>query len=106
LAEDVLRLLKEEAKNKGLSKLSRAKISIGETLITDLLEFNDLFSTISLGSSAEGVKLNIEISKLKAICSDCKKDFNPKSLRFDCPNCGSTNIKISSGREIVIREIS
>jgi hydrogenase nickel incorporation protein HypA/HybF len=106
LAEDVLRLLKDEAKTRGIVKLQRARVAIGETLITDQAEFLELFSTISTGSPAEGIKLEIEISPLKAVCSGCKKDFSPKDLRFDCPSCGSTDIKVSSGREIVIRDIS
>ncbi|MFA4966941.1 MAG: hydrogenase maturation nickel metallochaperone HypA [Candidatus Margulisiibacteriota bacterium] len=105
LAEDVLKLLKEEAQKKGLAKLEFAKVSIGETLISDPPEFKEIFSMISTGSPAEGVRLEIEITPLKAICADCKKDFNPKNLRFDCPNCGSTNIKVASGREIIVKEI-
>ncbi len=105
LAEDVLKLLKEKAKDQGLLKLSYAKVAIGETLITDQPEFHELFSMISAGSPAEGMKLEIEISPLKAVCSGCKKDFIPKDLRFDCPHCGSTDIKVASGREIIIKEI-
>jgi len=105
LAEDVLRLLKEEANKKNIQKLAYAKVAIGETLISDPAEFNDIFSTISMGSPAEGIKLDLEITKLKVVCADCKKDFNPKALRFDCPACGSTNIKVESGREIVVLEI-
>jgi len=105
LAEDVLRLLKEEAQKKSLPKIEFAKVLIGETLISDPPEFKDLFAMISAGSPAEGVRLEIEIVPLKAVCADCNKDFNPKNLRFDCPNCGSTNIKVASGREIVIKEI-
>ncbi|HTY13653.1 MAG TPA: hydrogenase maturation nickel metallochaperone HypA [Candidatus Omnitrophota bacterium] len=105
LAEDVLRLLKEEAKNKGLKKITRAKVAIGETLISDPPEFHELFAMISAGSPAEGMKLEVEISPLKAVCSGCKKEFIPKELRFDCPHCGSTDIKVASGREITIREI-
>ena len=79
LAEDVLRLVKEEAKKKGLSKLTYGKVAIGETLITHQEEFMELFSMISATSPAEGMKLEIEITPLKALCSDCKKNSTPKS---------------------------
>jgi len=105
LAEDILRKIKEEAKKNGLSKVAYAKIRVGETLVTDQPELIELFSMVSTGSSAEGAKLDIVLSPLKAVCSSCKKEFNPKVIRFDCPNCGSGSIKITTGNELVIEEI-
>ncbi len=105
LAQDVLGKVKAEAKAKGLSKITYAKVKIGETLITDPPEFQEIFSTISMGSVAEGMQLELEISPLKALCADCKKEFNSQTPRLDCPHCGSTNIKISSGQELVIEDL-
>ncbi|KPJ69732.1 hypothetical protein AMJ44_02620 [candidate division WOR-1 bacterium DG_54_3] len=61
LAQDVLEKVKAEAKAKGLSKVIYAKAKIGETLITDPPEFEEIFSTISAGSVAEGMQLDLEI---------------------------------------------
>lgn len=105
LAQDVLEKIREEAKAKGWSKVAYARAKIGETLITDPLEFEEIFSTISSGSVAEGMKLDLEVLPLKASCSDCKKGFNPKALRLDCPHCGSTNISIHSGKELLIEDL-
>ena len=105
LAEDILRKIKEEAKTRGLSKVSYAKIRVGETLVTDQPELIELFSMISTGTLTEGTKLDIVISPLKAICGSCKKEFNPKVIRFDCPDCGSNSINIASGKELVIEEL-
>lgn len=105
LAEDVLNKIKEEAKNKGLSKISYAKVRVGESRITDPPEFKEILSTISAGSVAEGMELELEISPLKAFCSDCKKEFDSKIPRFDCPHCSSTNIQISSGKELIIETL-
>ncbi|MFH1710240.1 MAG: hydrogenase maturation nickel metallochaperone HypA [bacterium] len=102
LAEDILRKIKDEARSRGLSKVSYAKIKVGETLVTDRPELEQLFSMISTGTVAEGVKLDIVISPLKAVCGSCKKEFNPKVMRFDCPSCGSGSIQISSGKELLI----
>lgn len=105
LAEDILRKIKEKAKNSDLSKVSYAKILIGETLVSDRPELEQLFSMISTGTLAEGMKLDITISPLKAICGNCQKEFNPKVIRFDCPSCGSGSIKITSGKELIIEEL-
>jgi len=105
LAEDILRKIKEEGKTRNLSRISYAKIKIGETLISDRPELEQLFSMISTGTLAEGTKLDIVLSPLKAICASCKKEFNPQVIRFDCPNCGSGSINITSGKELLIEEL-
>ena len=105
LAQDVLEKVKAEARAKALSKVTYAKVKIGETLITDPPEFEEIFSTISAGSVAEGMQIDLEILPLKASCSDCKKEFKSKVLRLDCPHCGSTNIQISSGKELLIEDL-
>jgi len=105
LAEDILRKIKEEARKNNLPRISYAKIRIGETLVTDQPELIELFSMISTGTLAEGTKLDIVISPLKAVCGNCKKEFNPQVIRFDCPNCGSGSIKITSGNELIIEEL-
>jgi len=105
LAEDVLTKIKEAARKQGLTKLTYAKVQIGETLITDPPEFRELFNTISSGSVAEGMGLELEIKSLRVECVECKSAFNPEKLRFDCPQCGSTNIQVVSGREINIIDL-
>jgi hydrogenase nickel incorporation protein HypA/HybF len=105
LAEDVLNKIRKEAKRKGLSKVNYAKVKIGETLITDPPEFQEIFSTISSGSMAEGMELELEISPLKAICVDCKNEFDSRTPRLDCPHCGSTDVQISSGKELLIEAL-
>jgi len=105
LAEDILRKIKEEAKKNNLPKVAYAKIKIGETLVSDKPELEQLFSMISTGTLAEGTKLDIILSPLKAVCGSCKKEFNPQVIRFDCPSCGSGNIKIISGNELLIEEL-
>jgi len=105
LAQDVLNVIKQEAKEKGLNKVSSGTIKIGETMITHPQEFMELFTQISKGTAAEGMKLKLEILPLKALCIDCKKEFNSKEPRLDCPHCKSTNIKISSGKELYIQDL-
>jgi hydrogenase nickel incorporation protein HypA/HybF len=105
LAEDVLNKIKAEARSKGLKKVSYAKLQIGETLITDRAEFEELFAMISAGSIAEGIKMEIEILPVKGICIDCKTQFTPKIFRLDCASCGSTNIQMVSGGELVVKEL-
>jgi hydrogenase nickel incorporation protein HypA/HybF len=105
LAEDVLKSIKEEAGKKGLTKISYAKIHVGETLITDPPEFKELLMKISAGTVADSMRFDLEITPVKASCSDCGEEFRGDTLRFDCPGCGSARIGIVSGKEILIEAL-
>jgi hydrogenase nickel incorporation protein HypA/HybF len=105
LAQDVLQKILAEASKSGLNKISNAKVSIGETLITDPPEFEEIFADIAKGTPAEGVDLNVAIRPLLAVCGKCHQDFDSAQLRFDCPHCGSLDVKLTSGTEIEIVDL-
>jgi hydrogenase nickel incorporation protein HypA/HybF len=105
LAQDVLKKIEEEAKNRGLSKVAFARVRIGESRITDLPEFKEILARISAGTVAEGMRVELEIIPLKAFCAKCKREFSSSAPRLDCPSCGSTDIRISSGKELLIADL-
>jgi hydrogenase nickel incorporation protein HypA/HybF len=105
LAEDILGKIKLEAAKKGLSNVSLVKLKLGASLVSDLAELKELVAKISKGTVADGFKLKIELSPVKAACAGCGKEFDPKEMRLDCPKCGSTDIRITSGKELTIEEI-
>ena len=101
LAEDILQKIKEKAK----SKVSYAKVAIGQTRISHPAELEELFAMIAKGTLAEGAKLDIEIIPMRSVCGDCKTEFIPKTMRLDCASCGSTNIQLVSGNELIVRDL-
>lgn len=105
LAQDVLHKLLEEGTRRGLAKLSLAKVNIGETLISHPQEFRELFTNLAKGTVAEGIDLQLEILPLKAVCGKCHKGFDSEKIRFDCPHCGSMDVKLTSGTEIEIVDL-
>jgi hydrogenase nickel incorporation protein HypA/HybF len=105
LAKDVLRKLLQEASAKKISKIKEAKVNIGETLITDKEEFFELFKDVSKGTPAEGMKLNVRISPLMAFCNKCTKEFAAREMSSGCTGCGENDLKIVSGKEIIVEEV-
>ena len=106
LAQDLLNKIIAIAKEKKIDKVKTAKVIIGETLISDKEELLEIFNMISAGTAFEDAKLEIVLKPLIAKCAHCGKDFKEKGLRFDCPNCGSTNIQVVSGTTIEGIEVS
>ncbi len=106
LASDILRKIQEEAAKRGLQKVSWVKVGLGLSLVSDIKELEHILTDISKGTVAEGMEFQIDLIPVKAACGNCGADFAPKELRIDCPNCGSTDIRLSSGTELTIEEIS
>lgn len=101
LAQDLLRILLEKAPGQ---KIAYAKVKIGAARVSHPAELLELFGMVSKGTPAEGAKLDIEVLPVKGRCADCGKEFIPEKMRLDCEGCGSTNIQIASGNELVIAE--
>jgi len=103
LAQDILRKIKEEAGTRGQvpgTRVNYAKIQLGQSRFTHMAELLELFADIS-----GGTPLEIEVLPVKTACAECKTEFKPKTMRLDCEKCGSTNIQMVSGNELVIKEI-
>lgn len=105
LAQDVLRLVKSEAARLGINKVSFIKIGVGASRVSHPAELLELFMNIARGTVADGARLEIEIIPVKGICGDCQQEIEPKTFRLDCPACGATNIQLSSGAELLVREL-
>lgn len=97
LAQDVLGKIKEAARGKAVKY---ARVKIGQSLITDPPEFEELFKSI-----APEIKLDYEIVPLKAVCARCGQEFDSQTPRLDCLHCGSLSINISAGHELLIEEL-
>lgn len=105
ITEDIMRKALEAAKQKGLKKVTKLKVLVGETLLSDADEVREIFKMITSGTVLADADFNIEISKLKVRCANCNRDYAEKTLRLDCPSCGSANMQVVSGKEIEITQI-
>lgn len=105
LAQNLIKKILDRAKERKLNSLSHAKVSIGETLLHDKTELEELFIKASKGTIAAGINLEINIMPVKAACADCGKEFDTKFERFDCSKCGSRNINIVQGSDLIIEEL-
>ncbi|MDD4179368.1 MAG: hydrogenase maturation nickel metallochaperone HypA [Candidatus Margulisbacteria bacterium] len=101
LAEDILRKIREEAGTRGLGTgVKCAKIGLGQSRFTHMQELLEIFNDIS-----GGIKLEIEVIPLKAACADCQTEFKPDKMRLNCEKCGSANIQMVSGNELVVKSL-
>jgi len=100
LAEDILRKIREAGEQQGVERITSAKIALGQSRFTHMQELLEIFTDIS-----GGIKLEIEVIPLKAACADCNTEFKPDKMRLNCEKCGSGNIQVVAGNELIVKSL-
>ena len=72
-------------------------------VIPEYLE--ELYPVVAKDSILQNAKLTIHMVPGLAECEDCDEIFNVVENKGYCPNCGSFEKTVLSGREFSIREI-
>ena len=87
------------------SKIDKLILQIGElsSIIPKYVEA--VYPAAVDGTILEKTELEIEIIPANARCKDCTKIFNAVINRAVCPECGSKEVELLSGREFFIKEI-
>ena len=87
------------------SKIDSISVVIGALsgIVKESLLF--AFDAIKLDTPAENCILKIVEVPIKINCYDCKKNVVLNDIFLICPECGSINIEVIEGREMLIKEI-
>lgn len=89
------------------------KVSEIETIVLQIGEMTDVvpkfieeaWRAAAPQTDYKSTDLKVEVITARAKCADCGYEDNVKNLSFSCPICSSSNLKIISGREFLIKEI-
>jgi len=107
IAQDFWAVIKEQAKNNKLKKITKIIIVLGEAsgIEKDFLvhSFKD---HILPGTLAEGANPEIISKSLDAKCNTCGKEITQDIMTaLNCPGCQGTDIEIVSGKETYVQSI-
>lgn len=105
IAESVLSIVEDYARRNDASKVLSVKLRIGEMSAVQPEALAFCFEICANGTVAEGASLEIERVPLSARCRDCNATFDVEVYCFLCPDCGSTEVEIISGRELQVTEM-
>ena len=104
LAEDLLKIILDQAKLTEATKVKKAKVKVGEMLAVTAKALSFAITEISKGTLAEGMLLEVELVPMKIFCAECQKDLSEEMPISTCPHCGSLFIK-SSGMDLGVELI-
>ena len=102
---EIVKTVEEFVRTNEVSKVDTIVLQIGE-LSSMIPKYVEACYPVAVdGTPFEETKLSIEILPGNALCGRCKKVFNLIRNRSICPECGSKEWELLSGKEFMIKEI-
>ena len=105
IAEELIGIIIEVANSENLKKVTKVNIQFGKMIqiIPDTFRF--VFEVGVKGTVAKNARLNLQILQVKCACNKCKEETEIDDLLFVCPCCGSNDLELIQGREILVESI-
>ena len=105
IVRQLLRTVTDFAAEHGVSQICEVVVDCGELSLVIPDYLRELYPVAVKGSILENAKLSINMVPGLAECEDCDEIFNVIEHKGYCPNCGSFNKTVLSGKDFTIREI-
>ena len=105
IASGIMDVVTKTAEENGISRVAKVKIRVGElrSVFPESLLF--AFKICSEGTVADGGVLEIVEVPTRCACGTCGHEFRVEDLQFLCPSCGSNDLSIVAGEELLIESI-
>ncbi len=105
LTEGILSIVAAEQKKQAFTRVLEISLKIGEYsgVIPSCIE--EFFPLVAKGTAAEGAKLRLTPAPAVFSCSACGYEGPLPKHGHVCPQCGSTAIRMTAGREFFVENL-
>jgi hydrogenase nickel incorporation protein HypA/HybF len=105
IAQNILDIAVAAAERGRAQKVTRVNVVAGEmrAIVPPQLAF--CFGVAAENTIASEAELNLEIVPVRGRCRGCGEDFAIKDFNYICPGCGGSDIEITGGTELRVRDI-
>ena len=93
------------AKENNVKEIGEIVCACGELSLVIPEYVEELYPVVVDGTELQNTKLIIEIVPGLAECEQCDEIFNVVEHKGYCPNCGSFDKTVLSGRDFLVKEI-
>ena len=105
ILRQLVRTVADFAAANGIRDIREVVVDCGELSLVIPEYLEELYPVAVKGSLLEKAKLTIHTVPGLAECEDCDEIFNVVEHKGVCPNCGSFEKSVLSGKEFTVREI-
>jgi hydrogenase nickel incorporation protein HypA/HybF len=105
IAENLIEIINQQIKKDNVKRVLGIKLRIGKltSVSPDALTF--AFKALSKDTSLEKADIGIESVPARVFCPICNKDFTLDEPIFICQKCGNIDLKLVSGRELLLESM-
>ena len=105
LLRQLVRTVTAFAAENDVHDIAEVAVDCGELSLVIPEYLEELYPVAVKGSMLENTKLTIRIVPGLAECDECDEIFNVVEHKGYCPNCGSFEKTVLSGKDFTVREI-
>ena len=105
IVRQLVRTVTAFAAENGVRDIREVVVDCGELSLVIPEYVEELYPVVAKDSILKDAKLTIRTVPGLAECEDCDEIFNVVENRGYCPNCGSFDKTVLSGKDVSIREI-
>ncbi|MBS1401474.1 MAG: hydrogenase maturation nickel metallochaperone HypA [Oscillospiraceae bacterium] len=105
IVRQVTKTVMDYAEENHVTEISEIILQIGELSMIVPEYVDEIYPLVVKGTMLEHTKLKMEMIPGMAECNECDEVFNVVEHEGYCPNCGSFDKTVLSGRDFVIKEI-
>ena len=105
ITESVLKIALDAASGAGADKIKIIRIVMGaySDIVPEILK--EYFTVVSAGTPAEGAEITFRRTPVTMQCMSCGWQGEVDRLHLACAACGSTELKMLTGRDFYVESI-
>ena len=105
IVRQLLRTVTAFAEQNGIEEIHEVVVDCGELSLVIPEYVQELYPPVVKGSILENARLTVNTVPGLAECDACDEIFNVVQHKGYCPNCGSFEKTVLSGKDFTVREI-
>ena len=105
IARQILRTVEKYAAENGVTEIAEVVCDNGELSLVIPEYLEKTFPMVIKGTILQNAKLTLNSVPGLEECDDCDEIFNVVEHKGYCPNCGSFNKTVLSGKTFSVKEI-
>ncbi len=106
VTQSILNIVVRHAEQAGAARITDIRLVIGQlsSIVDDSVQF--YWDMIAAGTIAEGARLHFQRVPAQMQCQACGAAFAlAASADFACPQCGSSDVRVTGGEEFYVESI-
>lgn len=105
LAEGVLQLIEDAARQQEFAKVTTVWLEIGQLSGVEVEAMKFCFDAVTRDSIAAGARLEIIALPGTGWCMQCSMSVPMAEVFGECPQCGSHQMQVTGGTEMRVKEL-